>query len=234
LIIRSKMIVLAAGLMLAAGPLRAELPTEQIDNRTLRIQAKVESLYERGDYARARFIYENELAPIGDKYAQYAIGYMYLMGEGVPEDAVVASAWYRLAAERGAPEFVSVRDELMESLDDEELARSDRHYVDLRGKYSDLVIMTRLIEQDVQELHGESTGSRLPRESGAVSILDPRSGVMMSLDEYRRRIEAHIRTRLDFIAEETGIETPRADLDAQELATLWEQVRAHVAVVDDR
>jgi len=232
--IRSKTLFLTAGLLLAAGVLFAEVPDGDIDSRTLRIQNKVENLYSRGDYERAHFIYEHELAPVGDKYAQYMTGYMYLMGEGVAEDPVMASAWYRIAAERGAEEFVEVRDKLLQSLEDDELERSDRFYVDLRGKYSDVVIMMKLIEQDLGELHNDATGSRLSGGSGVVTILDPRSGVTMSLDEYRRRIEARLRTRLRFIADETGIQTPGTDLDEDDLAMLWEQVRAHLAVVDDR
>jgi TPR repeat protein len=78
----------------------AEFPTGDLDSRTIRTQEKVESLYERGDYKRAHFIYSNELARQGDKYAQYMTGYMYLMGQGVEEDPVKAVAWYRIAAER--------------------------------------------------------------------------------------------------------------------------------------
>ena len=87
-----------------------DYPAGPIDSKTLRTQSKAEKLYERGDFKRALFIYEKELAKTGDKYAQYMTGYMYLMGHGAPSDPVLASAWYRLAAERRAPEFIAVRE----------------------------------------------------------------------------------------------------------------------------
>ena len=37
------------------------------------------------------FIYREELAPLGDKYAQYMIGYMHEHGKGVDKDPAVAS-----------------------------------------------------------------------------------------------------------------------------------------------
>ena len=86
----------------------------------LQLHARVDELYERGEFERAYLIYRDELASIGDKYAQYMVGFMHLTGKGVDEDPVAASAWYRLAAERGTPEFVAVRDFLLTSLTPEE------------------------------------------------------------------------------------------------------------------
>jgi len=40
-------------------------------------------------------------ANAGDAEAQLNLGYMYATGEGVPEDAVEAVAWFRQAAEQG-------------------------------------------------------------------------------------------------------------------------------------
>ena len=37
----------------------------------------------------------------GDASAQFALGFMYADGEGVPQDDVEAVRWYRLAAEQG-------------------------------------------------------------------------------------------------------------------------------------
>jgi uncharacterized protein len=57
--------------------------------------------YGAGDYARAL----TEWAPAagqGDVRAQEMLGYMYDVGEGVPEDDRSAAAWYGLAADRGS------------------------------------------------------------------------------------------------------------------------------------
>lgn len=155
-------------LLLLSAPCLAqwsEFPTGDLDSHTLRIQSKAESLYVSGDYERARIIYVNELATIGDKYAQYMTGFMYLMGQGVPEDPVRASAWYRIAAERQAPEFIVVRDELIRTFDAEQLARSDAIYLELRKKFSDIVIVMRLLEEDLEMLDVETTGSRVASRS---------------------------------------------------------------------
>ena len=59
--------------------------------------------YDRGDYAAAlrewRLLAEQEYPG-----AQYYLGRMYAMGEGVPEDDAQAVFWYRKAAEQGYAE----------------------------------------------------------------------------------------------------------------------------------
>ena len=137
-----------------------KFPGVPINAKTLRIQEQAEEVYERTDHKRALFIYRNELAPIGDKYGQYMIGYMHLAGEGVPEDRVAASAWYRLAAERGTKEFVRARDRLMNSLDAEEKARSDRLFIEIRKECGDLALLMAAVHADRERLRAR-TGSRL-------------------------------------------------------------------------
>lgn len=208
-------------------------PTENLDARTLRVQSKVEDLYLRGDFERAHFIYLNELAPIGDKYAQYMAGYMYLMGQGVTKDEVLASAWYRLAAERRSPEFVAVRDKLWASLDEEQRARSDRLYIDLRRQYSDLAIVSRLVEKTYDQLDVGTTGSRVSGRSSPVTILDPKTGSGVSSDDYLRRIERTLKKRLEFVAERLDIEPLPVDMSPDQLKALVERVDDYLSVIDD-
>ena len=151
------------------------------------MQRKVDQLFEQGEFERAYFIYRNELVPAGDKYAQYMVGFMHLMGMGVEEDSVIASAWYRLAAERGTPEFVAVRDQLLHDLKDEERRRSDILYMDLRRDYHDLAVLLRSIKRRMREL-SPVTGSRLGSDSGSVTVVD--SGLPHS-----RRLSADHRGR---------------------------------------
>ena len=56
--------------------------------------------YDRGDYATAvrGFLVHAEQ---GDATAQYNLGVMYALGEGVPENDAEAATWYRKAAEQG-------------------------------------------------------------------------------------------------------------------------------------
>ena len=211
----------------------AEFPTGDLDSRTLRIQIKAEGLYEKGDFKRAHFIYSSELARLGDKYAQYMTGYMYLMGQGVAEDPVRASAWYRMAAERRSPEFVAVRDELLSTLSTEERARSDALYLELRRELSDIVIVMKLLEDDLEDLQTETTGSRVAARSSAVIVIDPDTGAPMSADHYRNRILRTVQTRLDFVTERLDIDPLNARLAAPEIDGLWARITEHIAVVDD-
>ena len=222
--------VLASGMAMAQW---TELPAGNLDSRTLRTQTKAESLYQRGDYKRAHFIYSNELARLGDKYAQYMTGYMYLMGQGVVEDPVRASAWYRIAAERRIPEFMAVRDQVLRALDDGQRAQSDKLYVELRREYSDLVIVMGLLAEGTEHVNIARTGSRLAGRSGRVTIVDPKTGMPTSADIVRKRELRVIQARLDFVTSRLDMDSIKADNVETQLDALWERVRDHVSVVDD-
>lgn len=58
--------------------------------------------YKEGDYATARRLLR-PLAEQGDARAQFSIGAMYTLGQGVPQDYAAAVSWYRKAAEQGEP-----------------------------------------------------------------------------------------------------------------------------------
>jgi TPR repeat protein len=57
----------------------------------------------RGDY-RAAFEESLPLARAGDPVAQFVVGLMYDLGDGVTQDDVEAVEWYRRAAEQGVVE----------------------------------------------------------------------------------------------------------------------------------
>jgi hypothetical protein len=210
----------------------SDLPIVPPDAATLSVQRKVESLYQLGEYERAHFIYRKELAPIGDKYAQYMVGFMYLTGTGVAEDAVLASAWYRLAAERSFPQFVMVRDQLLNDLDEEQLRDSDREYLRLRREYSDLVLLQESIAESV-EATAVQTGSRLQGGNRSVTIVDPRTGNNSASDlnlRLRSRAEQQLRL-LDKLLGGGVIET---DPDRVDLRAIDRLIRDRVSVIDDR
>jgi hypothetical protein len=171
------------------------------DSRTLKVQHKVGDLYERGQFKRAYFIYRNELVPIGDKYAQYMVGYMHLTGMGAKQDNVAALAWYTLAAERGTPEFVAVRDQLMHDLENEEIERSDARYRELRREFGDLVLLLATIRRNLGELEAR-TGSRLASDSGSMTVVEASSASRShSGVDYYGRIRQRLQTRLQMLAE---------------------------------
>ncbi len=146
------MIVLLAAAWAVTAMASESFPGQEPSRRVMKLQEKVDSLFEDKDYDRAMFIYREDLAPIGDKYAQYMIGYMYLTGKGVVQDLITASAWYRLSAERDQDLFVSARVELLSMLDDEQRARSDSAYLALRRELGDIALMSALISEDLEIL----------------------------------------------------------------------------------
>jgi hypothetical protein len=191
----------------------------------VQLQDRVDELYERGKYDRAYLIYRDELALAGDKYAQYMVGFMTLQGKGVAADPVTASAWYRMAAERGTKEFVMVRDRLMAKFDDVEVSQSDRVYRELRMKYSDLALLLRLVKRNFEQL-ADSTGSRLGASGSAMTVVDTRTGRPMAGDEYYGQIQKQLETRLNKLAELTGIEDFETDPGKVNIHELEAQVEA--------
>lgn len=132
-------------------------PGYKPDRRTIEIQQKVDYLFDEGEYERAMIIYRNELAPLGDKYAQYMIGYMYLAGKGVAKDLPAAAAWYRLAAERRQASFVRESRKLAGLLTPEQQEQADNIFADIRARFGDAVLMIRLIEEDLANLQGRAS-----------------------------------------------------------------------------
>lgn len=201
-----------------------------LDSKTLSVQAKAEELFEREDYRRAHIIYLNDLAPIGDKYAQYMLGFMSMGGLGVEKDPVLASAWYRLAAERGEPdEFVAIRDDALWKLDEADRERSNDVYLDLCREYSDIAISMREAREEFRNLSQVSTGSRLGGTSSAITIVEPLSGKAESADALIFRTQHRIQRHLDNVTGKLGIERIDAvTLTAGELADLDGQVQEYI------
>jgi hypothetical protein len=141
-----------------------DFPGSKPDRRILKTQEKVDELFEKGDYERAYFIYREELVPLGDKYAQYMVGYMNIVGKGVERDYIAGSAWYRLAAERGHEQFSKARDEVWELFNDEQRLQSDKKYAELRLKFSDAIIVANLVEVDLDIMEQKRPNSRMSYE----------------------------------------------------------------------
>ena len=213
---------------------RADYDGANFTSHTVRIQAKAESLYLEGHWQRARFIFEHELAPIGDKYAQYMVGYMYLNGQSVPRNPVMASAWYRVAAERGIPEFAAVRDQLLDSLSPDELAQSDARYVELRKEYSDLVVTLNLVSKERRLRRAETTGSRLGGGASPVTVIMPRNGMAMTREEFLSRGDEKIEVWLNYITRELGIDSVGANLADKEFDDLAAKIDEYLEIIDDR
>ncbi|HSD68954.1 MAG TPA: hypothetical protein VLB07_05335 [Woeseiaceae bacterium] len=202
----------ACGLVLA-GEAYKQFPGAPLDERTLRAQERVEELYAQGDYARALLISEEDLAPKGDKYAQYTIGYMHLNGQGVPQSNARALAWYRLAAERGAPALVEARDSLLKKLAPEEIAESSRIFADLWKEMGDNRILLELITDDLAILKSR-TGTRIPgAASGPLTVIDI-AGTGAANERYYLDVQERMATRLAYLKTNVEIiDIPSNDSD---------------------
>lgn len=207
-------------------------PGESADQRTLQIQKRVDELYDAGDYKRALFIYEKELAPRGDKYAQYMVGFMHVNdAHDVPQDTARALAWYRLAAERGNDVLEGARDELAATLTRDEIDASNQIFLDLLRKIGDTRLLMKLIQRDMNTLKSR-TGTHIPgsRISGPMQIVRP-SGMPENPNFYRD-IRLRLEARLNYI--ETTVEINDIALvpDYDELRMFEEQVKSELAALE--
>ncbi|MCH8335667.1 MAG: SEL1-like repeat protein [Proteobacteria bacterium] len=205
-------------------------PGESADQRTLQIQKRVDELYDAGDYKRALFIYEKELAPRGDKYAQYMVGYMHVNALAAPHDTASALAWYRLAAERGHEVLERARDELAKTLTREEIDASNRLFLDLLQKIGDTRLLMKLIQRDMNTLRSR-TGTHIPgsRISGPMQIIKP-SG-MPENPNYYRNIRLHLEARLNYLEAKVEISDIALEFDYNGLRMFEEQVKAELAAL---
>jgi hypothetical protein len=207
-------------------------PGAALDNKTLEAQRLVEELYSSEEYKRSLIIYRDDLAPIGDKYAQYMVGYMYLNGQGVPASRSVALAWYRLVAERRDRAIVQARDQLYQSMNTNEIVESNKVFVDLWRELGDNQLLLDLIREDLEILN-ERTGSRVGRSSSPVTIVSTKTG-MSGNEGYYDRVRARMETRLVYL--KTNVEIIDLDLD-EDMAvakSLETEVRKEMAALDMR
>ena len=202
-------------------------------SETLRLHEKAEKLYRDGHWGRAHFIYVNELAAIGDKYAQYMAGYMSLAGKGTARDAIKASAWYRLAAERGSPEFAAVRDQLLAAMSESDREASDAAYLELRQQYSDLVLVLGYLRQEREALHTRQS-RYLPGDLVSVTVVDPATGTKVTPSEYTRLMHERMQSRFDFITSMLGVDDVDADMSDDEFEALAAKVDEYLQVINDR
>lgn len=221
-------ILCAAALALSAVPVAAEerFPGSAPSSRTVKIQQKAERAYQEGDYERAFRIWRKDLVEIGDKYAQYMVGYMHLNGLGAERDVSQAYAWYRLAAERGHDLLVEALEELEARLTPDELAAGMSEHERLASKYGDRKLVRRLIRLD--ELRLKKRTGRVGASVGAPMTVVTRDGRAIDATRYYGAIEERLERRygylegyvefgeLEIIADELDDDTPADEGAADE------------------
>ena len=206
-------------------------PGESADQRTLQTQKRVDELYTAGEYKRALFIYEKELAPRGDKYAQYMVGYMHLNTPGVPQDKSTALAWYRLAAERENEVLQQARDELAADLTHAEIDASNRIFLDLLQEIGDTRLLMKLIRRDMNTLNSR-TGSHIRgASSGGSTIIIRPSGTTENPNFYRD-IRLRLEARLSYLETKVEIHDIVLESGDKELRRYEEQVKSELAALE--
>jgi tetratricopeptide (TPR) repeat protein len=192
---------------------------------------KADRLYEEEEYERAYFIYARDLVPLGQKYAQYMVGYMHLVGAGVDRDLEQALAWYRLAAELDTPEFVTVYEQLREQLDEEALERSELLYRDLLKQYSHVALAFSQLKADLRELSVQ-TGSRLPGSSRPVIVVDPSNQGSQSGSRFYEAAERRFERNLAYLENRLGLSGLSRNPSSVDLNELEAAVDAYLESVD--
>lgn len=107
----------------AASALEAGFEKMQYQDWRLMIK-EAHLAYERGKLERAFELYTRN-ACAGDKSSQFALGTMYLLGEGTQPDALRALAWYEAAAETNYGKYAKARDKLDGMIPAEHRATAD-------------------------------------------------------------------------------------------------------------
>ena len=81
--------------------------------------------YERGDFPNAVRMFRL-VSEQGNSSAQYNLGMMYMVGEGVPQDNIYAHAWFNIAASNGSDLGAGNRDKVVKEMTKDQIAEAQR------------------------------------------------------------------------------------------------------------
>lgn len=142
----------------------------------------------KGDWRHAANLFEIA-ARYGDKYSQHRLSLMYWHGVGVTRDPVEAYVWADMAAERGYPVFLAIREKLWGELTDEQKVEVPSRGVKRYAIYGDDVALPKF-RGIVAKKRAQVTGSH----AGHANNLTLRSGIPMPMwrldaDEYIARTD---------------------------------------------
>lgn len=119
-------------------------------------------------------------AKYADKTSQLSLALQYWTGSGVAADRPTAYAWADLAAERGYPDFLSVRERMWAELTPEEQARAVEIGTRLYAQYGDDVAKKRL-ERLLRKGLGKKTGTRTASNVSEVGVIHVDGGARAAL-----------------------------------------------------
>lgn len=178
---------LALGLMLVlAGshtPALAGPPVKLTDATFMQIDAQVKSAkghpneqyrlrglksYQNGEYGDAVAAFK--LAALhADKYSQHYLSLIHWHGVGIEPDPVQAYIWADLAAERGQPRLLAVRENMWAQLTPQQQAEAEQRGGADYARYGDAVAKPRA-EADIRRFMRDMTGSRVGFHNQALAI----------------------------------------------------------------
>lgn len=198
-------------------------PGYPLTEKVVKLKRKADAFYDEGDFRRAHFIYWGDLAPIGDKYSQYMVGFHRLHGLGVDRDPAEALAWYRLAAERGNPMLAEARDKLAALLTESQLSRADSRFSELFEEYGDRALLEKLVRQDIRRLR-DSAGTRIMGGIGGPGRVVMSNGATTDMSTFRRKVQERIDRRMEYLKGYVEItRLPEQDDEVEEDSSIPDQ-----------
>jgi len=124
-------------------------------------------------------------ARFADKPSQLALAFAYWNGDGVEADRATAYAWADLAAERGVPAFLAVREKMWSTLTEAERERAVAVGRELADTYADASAKRRMahrLRHGQRQKTGSRTGSNV--YSTGVGAMDSSSRAAVAADIY--------------------------------------------------
>jgi hypothetical protein len=124
--------------------------------------------FRKKDYPFAVHMYQ-VAASWAYKPAEYNLGVMYALGQGVPVDLPRGMAWMTLAAERGEKPYVEARELINAKLSNAEFTQADAIYAELYPTYGDASALRRAKDRWAQ-VRSSMTGSRVGSVAGELKV----------------------------------------------------------------
>lgn len=106
-------------------------------------------------------------ARYADKYSQHRLSMLYWHGVGVGTDRVEAYIWADLAAERGYPQFLAIREKMWTELTAQQQAEVPQRGRKIFDEYADAVAKLRT-ERAIGQGKRQMTGSRTGFDAGVI------------------------------------------------------------------
>lgn len=117
----------------------------------------------------------------GDKPSQGMVAEMYWTGEGVAKDPALGYVWMDLAAERGYPGFLGLRERYWNALSEPDRARAIEEGQALYAKYGDAATEPRIAAQ-LRRARSQTTGSRTGFVGNLTIYIPGPTGIAQPID----------------------------------------------------